>query len=768
MLGAGLLWFLIAVAAPRFSGEDPLAGPDEDNWHHEGLSRRAARKAAWLPEAVNALAFHTDYLDSYLYSPLWWFHPDGGGVPRLRTALSSRTDLVKVHFDDLFVPEAVPAMWRQYLSGTVCGLLWIANQDLDADTKASLAHNLVGASLHALQDFWTHSNWIDDPGLRSTTWFEMTPAERAKLPLWTGSYELADHLGIMPHGAYLFECSVLNKFPRALLDLACHAASPLVRSLFCEAVRRCGETEVINPPKVLGVDPPDGILFIKEGINVDNSWLSPVGAKQRGIDADLPGAQAFALAYRLAYRTSCQWLHILEHIMDRTGLAEFWAEVKTRGKTDGEYLRDVDPWERFDQLPYRFISTGPYPPTPFQPDTAKWYLRLTVSTQDVEFAGTNADLIPIVDGVRLEPLDHGPQPANTAIHPALGVDDHERGTRASYYLGPLFVPPQFVTIRNNAPSPGNVLEALGRSIVNGFVAFIDGIVNFFKSVLGTEADFIAQTRFVFSAAQLDALPIGQGIPFILNVIGGSEGSYMISASVVAVSDINTGPIPWRRYSVRFHNLQCLEESDWDRFTFSDEPFIVGIVSAHGGGSPALRWMTEPPFSDIDTGDTVPINQQFEVMIPRRYGFISVAVAMYESDDESPTDRSLLMHAFADGVTQQLKPIEDDFAVVLSEAVAAGWRPGRIEATAFRRGEEAEVRFYAPFDPDQWVEAGQEMTWTLQEVDRSTALVPDTIDCKCPPDCGDVVVPGQIQTFEPPQVVVTDFSNGLQTPSQQGA
>lgn len=754
MLGLGLLWYLISTAAPRFSGEDPLApSPNEDNWHHEGLSRKAARRAGWSSQAETALAFHADYLDSYLYSPLWWFHPDGGGVPRLRVALSSEAELVKVHFDDLFAPETVRAMWRQYLSGTVCGLLWIANQDLPADAKASMAHNVVGASLHALQDFWTHSNWIDDPARRSTTWFDMSPSQRSTLPLWTGSYELADHLGIKPHGAYVFECSVLKQFPQPLLDLICHAASPLVGSLFCDAVSRCKDTNPIDPPSVAGINPPNGILYIKEGINVDNSWLSPVGARQRGIESQLPMDRAFASAYQLAYRTSCQWLHILEHTMEDAGLTSFWNEVKTLGKSNADFLKDRDPWERFDQLPYRFISSGPYPPTPFSPDTTKWYLRLTVATADVEFAGTNADLIPTIDGVKVEALDHGPKPGNTVLDAALGFDDHERGTRPAYYLGPFLVPPTYVTIRNNAPSAGQVLEAAGRAILNAIVTLFNGIVGFFKSLFGTEADFVAKDHFVFQAAQLEALTPGQWIPFTLNCFGVSEGNYQITGRCEATNDVTGGPVPSRRYVIRVQNLFCVEESDWDRFTFSDEPFVVGVVIPHGGGSPPLRWKTEPPFSDIDTGDTVAINQSFEVWIPRRYGFISIAAAIYESDDESPVDRDLAMHAFADGAAANVAPTETEFAVVLSEAIAAGWRPQRIEAAAFRRGEEAEVRFYAPFDPNRWVEGGQDLSWTLVEVSRQTVAVPDTINCKCAPDCGQVEVPGEIETIDIPLVNV---------------
>ena len=42
---------LLALCTPCFGGEDPLGeAPDGDNWHHEGLSRRATQRTgccAW-------------------------------------------------------------------------------------------------------------------------------------------------------------------------------------------------------------------------------------------------------------------------------------------------------------------------------------------------------------------------------------------------------------------------------------------------------------------------------------------------------------------------------------------------------------------------------------------------------------------------------------------------------------------------------------------------------------------------------------------------
>ena len=95
-----------------FGGEDPLkASPAPDNWHHEGLTRQAAQAAGWAFQAENELAFHADFLDSYLYNPLWWFDVRyGGGPERVPIVMSSQLDLKALHFDDLVSRPSVLAV----------------------------------------------------------------------------------------------------------------------------------------------------------------------------------------------------------------------------------------------------------------------------------------------------------------------------------------------------------------------------------------------------------------------------------------------------------------------------------------------------------------------------------------------------------------------------------------------------------------------------------------------------------------------------------
>jgi hypothetical protein len=743
------LWMARAALGawiPAFGGEDPLAdGPAPENWHHEGLTKQAAASAGWDEPAGNALAFHADYLDSYLYSPLWWFSPSGGGPGRLMVSMSSASDLVKVHFDDLVHAESVRGTWRRNLSGTAAGLIWLARVDSGPlERRVAMAQNLLGASLHGIQDFYTHSNWIDDEELREKTWFEVDPEIRECLSLWSGTYELPQHLGILPHGAFVYACTVINNLGsagRSLMDVACHAASPFANSEVCTWFRQCINTEALQPPTIGipdtddAVTLPPGVLWVVPGMNVDNRWSAETGVRIRGLNPPVTGSAGFETAYTLAYRSSCQWLHILQDVMDKEGLTDFWDAVKSQGTANkDDYKTPIAPWEDFSQLPYRFISVGPYPPAAGYDDTSKWYLRLLIRTSSDAFSGTNADIRPIVNGREFPILDHGVPPAEpppgqppvrTLDQSLLGRDDFEAGDVAAYMIGPLDEQPRTVALRNEAPDAGDVIQAAVNSIVRGFQDLFTSVAGLW----GYQADFVGEGHWDLRGADLDALGAGGRRYFYLDCDGRSEGHYVVSGYVEGTGQTGRFPngVPFRRFRVQFVDLICVKESEWDRFTTQDEPFVLGLVIPHGGTQTMTTWRTEP-YGNVNTGDTNPIARSYTVEFPQRYGFISVACAVYESDDETPNDRDYLLNRFAGNVVSAIAEPEDSFVEALGDSIAAGWKLGSVEAVAFRRSAKVEVRPYTPMTLDAWVDGGHSLEWTLSDQPGWSVDVPDTLSC----------------------------------------
>jgi hypothetical protein len=189
--------FCLAVSTPHavsaFGGEDLLNGQP---WHHADITlrARAGNEATGAPSAVpvprcrvrfssgaaTSVAWHADYVDSYLYNPLWWAE----GAPhskRFKAAITIFDDLAKLHHDDTFSVDGLEDNWRRYSAGALLGLAYEARiagrSDDDNDlNEIAAAHNILGLVAHATQDFYSHTNWVDDPQRQRMTWFSYRKA----------------------------------------------------------------------------------------------------------------------------------------------------------------------------------------------------------------------------------------------------------------------------------------------------------------------------------------------------------------------------------------------------------------------------------------------------------------------------------------------------------------------------------------------------------------------------------------------------------------
>lgn len=304
IIGMGLAWAMAAPALanePKFTlfgGEDILRG---DPWHHEDMTCRAAAGDAscggnrethlypgtgFSPDAAHAMAWHADYIDSYLYSPLWWaqaIDPGGlldgesGMLNRYKASMAQYWHLASLHFDDLNSSAEIEATWRRYLSGLLIGLNWAAeNEDVDA------AHHLLGLSMHAVQDFYSHSTWIDNPDRRSQTYLDLLPAQRRSFPLLTGAYE--EEIAPIQHGQFNLACSLYDRpAARRALDLLCTRGLPTSSISFCEAHRECLQSDNETVGVVVAGRETNMAVLAPPGIAMDTTWLAEIAADQRGL-----------------------------------------------------------------------------------------------------------------------------------------------------------------------------------------------------------------------------------------------------------------------------------------------------------------------------------------------------------------------------------------------------------------------------------------------------------------------------------------------------
>lgn len=254
-------------------------------------------------------------------------------------------------------------------------------------------------------------------------------------------------------------------------------------------------------------------------------------------------------------------------------------------------------------------------------------------------AGTNADIIARVNDKPFPVLDHAPPPKQPepGEPPLIGVmpsllayDDFERGSTAAYIIGPLDDRPHELVLYNDAPTGGDVVLAALEAVLDAVVDFFESVRDVFRSLVGYHADFVDSDHDVVNAVTLNGLGVGERHTLNLNCDGRSEGHYRLDGFVEKTTVTGRTPesVPWREYEVAVTRLRCIEESDWDRGTSSDEPFVLGLFIPHGGVDQTERWRTGP-FSDVDSGDSRTINRIRTLRVPERYGAITVAVAVYE-------------------------------------------------------------------------------------------------------------------------------------------
>ncbi len=765
------LFFLASLAgagrtapALAFGGEDPLASspPCEDfeqtstfvpsfqgdgyqtsPWHHQDLSYYAALAAGFSPEVACVLAWHTDYLDSYNYSPLWWFLQKGGGVDRFKVSLATRAELDKMHFDNLFLRRHVGAAWNRYLYGTVAALLWA--ETLEPDLRPVVAQHILGASLHAVQDFYSHSNWVDEPSRRDRIWFQAPEEERSRMDLWTGYYDTPPGQGIKPHGKIHLQCSVLkNSSGEDLLDVACMSISPLSNTSFCQVWRRCRAENVPVDILDLPVIPEPAVYLSPPGIALDTTWQAAIGVQARGLDE--PAMDMFLTAKGLAYRASIDWLQQVERIFVSLGKEAFWRETQTVSTYD----RQTEPFERYDLFPYMFLSAGPYPP-----EREDYYLRVEIWTADEMGAGTDADIFLRANG-RSFRLDYMP-----GANPLIAYNDFEQGDRQVYYVGPFETLPATVELYNDAPNAGEVLVALVRDMARMVVSLVEGVVDFLRTLVAADADWVADARLVREADQLRALQEGQPEPFTVLLDGRDEGVYEVRGELELLRryrDAQGRPVGL--YRVRLDSLYCWSEADWDRGSNSDEPFLLWsmnplpglLVGADGGTVEDIEFRRgiAGPYRDVDDGETRSIGVERVFEIPD-YGALVVAFQLFESDDESAERRRELLVEFTEGIEEALEPARERFLTALGAATAGDWKVERVRIFAFRRTDPLQVGWVYDRALNEWVEGKGSLVLPLDPSGLATyplssETLPPVDPPEIPPDIFDTPTP--TPTFTP--------------------
>ncbi|RYX82458.1 hypothetical protein EON83_19235 [bacterium] len=708
--------------AQAFDGEDPILGKP---WHHEPLTRVAAKTAGFSTDgggdsAADSLAWHAHQVDSY---DSWW---GAGGLDRLKVTMATATELEKMHFHDLFDANQVHQTWRRYVSGTMAGLLWAKNQKgTDGKTgDVAAAQNIVGASLHAIQDFYSHSNWIDDKARRDKTFFQTALNQRMALPIYTGAYNLDTYQGIKHHGKFLYAASIMNQpFVKQYLSIACAPGSPLGNSDLCRTFEASKKGTPVRFD-VAGVKIPDNIIYQSPaGIALDNSWLAEIGVKQRGL-TDITGGEAFTTASNLALESSKQWLETLEKNMTKAGAGDFWQRIKTTS-TKEEDRRDQ--FERFSKFPYTFLTAGNYPSK--QTSGEEYYLRVRLQTSDEARSGTDSDIYLRANGQDTNPptlLDYSPR-----ANPLLAYNDFEQSDDNVYIAGPFAQLPKTIELYNKSSNSDEIYDLLGKKLLSAAVAPFKIIGGLFNTISGGAADWIGTEHKVWMASDLANVPTAAqapgktvkilgmtvttpaGQPFSIEANGGDKGHYKATGYITKTAEsAENGPEGWREFEIFLTTLDCIKESKWDRGSDSDEPFLLTMQKALPGEMDSA--VTEP-LDGVDTGESRAIGRRYKrVRVPKGYGMLDFAISFMEHDDESSAKRQELLAAFTGDVKKSSATEERGLLDAVAASIGEDWKLQHITVDAWSRGGAVRMGQVLDSECDKWIRGQETASFTLNQ------------------------------------------------------
>ena len=181
--------FLIPLVAALFWASCTLPSAAFDTATHADITEQAMMREGFNREAADVVQVENWLTDFYTSRPLF--------------GSADQCELEKLHFDDVFDAVDIAHYWAELTANTKAAVEAAAR----ADDKIKFL-SVLGTSLHVVQDFYAHSNWVEARGTggtqyRSASWFAL--GSQRPQTLHTGWY--ANCLNIpqgthVPHGGY--------------------------------------------------------------------------------------------------------------------------------------------------------------------------------------------------------------------------------------------------------------------------------------------------------------------------------------------------------------------------------------------------------------------------------------------------------------------------------------------------------------------------------------------------------------------------------------
>lgn len=194
---------VMAAAVTAFTGSVEAF---DTKWHADAT--RIAMDQNGFSSDARLLCQFANYLTDYfavadleeVYAMLPAGVPKGGTNGLQGVDLS---DMARLHFDALTSYAEVEHQWRTLEANTRAALVkWSTDPAVKDGYRAVVLMTILGASLHAVQDFYSHSNWLKKVRQEAGVfplWFDVPEADRRTLGIRTGWYPDGNKPGILYH-----------------------------------------------------------------------------------------------------------------------------------------------------------------------------------------------------------------------------------------------------------------------------------------------------------------------------------------------------------------------------------------------------------------------------------------------------------------------------------------------------------------------------------------------------------------------------------------
>ncbi|HEY7289740.1 MAG TPA: hypothetical protein VH583_07880 [Vicinamibacterales bacterium] len=208
---------LLTIAAAVCAAAAVVHGFDT-KWHADA-TRVAMERNGFSADARLLCQFEnylTDYFSGLEFESVYDHLPADAPKPKGNATGLRDMDmaaLARMHFDALTTPEQVEHQWKTLESNTVGALnKWAADPSVKAAYRPVVLMTVLGASLHAVQDFYSHSNWLKriaankaagnlqaGEGGTAPIWFDVAETDRKTLGVKTGWYPDGNTPNVLYH-----------------------------------------------------------------------------------------------------------------------------------------------------------------------------------------------------------------------------------------------------------------------------------------------------------------------------------------------------------------------------------------------------------------------------------------------------------------------------------------------------------------------------------------------------------------------------------------